>query len=301
MPADNRSIRLFLWAFLALLLGVLNYFFFRSNIILFDGFTFLQSGSVVDPGNSTARLLRNSFSDIAWCLSLCFCSLGLNRLRKLTLFERFFILSVPFMTEFGQYFFLVPGTFDLFDLLTYALVIIFFNAFFSNELIPIHMKKFTTHALSVSLAIVFFLMAFACATTQRTNYRSKPAPDPCVRHGALSYSPIKVQINIDGSYTMKDLSGAQRSGQTYFLDALKAVNPGKYVLADGVTPNLNIYITINTDSYQHYGAKVTFYVDDDNTWFSTATNYVEPYKLFDDIASKLNSFVLYGWTHGKCN
>ena len=68
----------------------------------------------------------------------------------------------------------------------------------------------------------------------------------------------------------------------------------------GVTPNLNIYITVNTDGYQHYGDTVKMYVYDDNTLFTMSSNYVDPEKLFDDIAYKLNSFVVDGWTHGNC-
>jgi len=45
---------------------------------------------------------------------------------------------------------------------------------------------------------------------------------------------------------------------------------------------------------------VKFYVFDDNTWFDMPSNYVDPGRLFDDIAAKVNSFVAYGWSHG-CN
>ena len=165
------------------------------------------------------------------------------------------------------------------------------------------MKKINSNAVAAGISLVFLVMCFACATTapRKTSYKQyKPAPDPCVKHDAISYSPVLTQINIDGSYTMKDLSGAQRSGQTYFMDALKSINSYKYQLAQGVTPNLNVYITVNTDSYQHYGAHVRFYVFDDNTWFDMPSNYVDPEKMFDDIAAKLNSFVTGGWHHGNC-
>ncbi len=161
------------------------------------------------------------------------------------------------------------------------------------------MKRITAALLVSGVFLAFFLMIFACAPS-RPQYSYKPAPDPCVNHTALNYSPVLVQINIDGSYTMKDLSGAQVEGQTYFFQALQNDNYGKYQLAQGVTPNLNIYITVNTDGYQHYGATVKFYVYDDNTWFSMSSNYVDPAKLFDDIAYKLNSYVVNGWTHGNC-
>lgn len=159
------------------------------------------------------------------------------------------------------------------------------------------MRKITVPLLVAGVFISFLIMIFASEPSRRV-YKS--APDPCVNHAGLSYSPVLVQINIDGSYTMKDLSTAQSSGQTYFFTALQNTNYGKYQLAQGVTPNLNIYITINNDGYQHYGATVKLYVYDDNTWFSMTSNYVDPEKLFDDIATKLNSFVSYGWRHGNC-
>ena len=162
------------------------------------------------------------------------------------------------------------------------------------------MKKISSNAIAAGISVVFLVMCFACATTAPRKTTYKPVTYPCVKHDALNYSPILTQLNIDGSYTMKDLSGAQRSGQTYLMDELKIINPYKYQLAQGVTPNLTVYITVNTDSYQHYGATVKFYVYDDNTWFDMPSNYVDPDKLFDDIAAKLNLWITSGWHHGNC-
>ena len=301
MSSIHKSYRFLFWALAALSAGVVNYLLWRPGILLFSFLEPFRAHSISVNNSWTFLFFNGYFSDICWCAALCLATVAVNTKVQLSRFDKGLILMIPFLSEAGQYFSLIPGSFDWYDLFAYTITIIIFNSIFSSALIPVYMKKLPASIASISLSLVFLIMAFACATTQRTSYRSTPAPDPCVRHGALSYSPVLVQINIDGSYTMKDLSGAQRSGQTYFMDALKAVNPYKYQLADGVTPNLNIYITINTDSYQHYGAKVTFYVHDDNTWFSMASNYVEPYRLFDDIAAKINTFVMYGWTHGKCS
>ena len=132
----------------------------------------------------------------------------------------------------------------------------------------------------------------------------KPKPLPCVTHKGLAYSPVLVKFNISGSYTMKDLSTAQRTGYQILMEDLQSKNYGKYQLADGVTPNLTADVVVNNDSYEHYGATVHLYVYDGSSWFTLPTNYITPEKLFDDIATKLNTFISYGWCNNcpdPCN
>jgi hypothetical protein len=286
-------------ALVALLLGAANYFLVTPQIVLFHWLGIYHTQSFLADHSLLTLFFKRHFSDAAWCTALCLVISYLSIHKYLTTPDKFLLLSLPFASEAGQYFSIVPGTFDWLDILTYLIVIIIYDSIFSLNLIPVNMKKIRSHFVAAIVAIVFLLMVFASATQHRTVYRA-PQKEPCVRHDPLNYSPVLVQINIDGSYTMKDLSGAQRSGQVYFMDALTATNTYKYKLAQGITPNLNIYITINTDSYQHYGARVKFYVFDDNTWFDMPSNYVEPGRLFEDIAAKINSFVVGGWNHG-CN
>lgn len=284
----------------SLLLGVVNYLLFRPHIILFSWLHTEPSSSIIIKYAPLSVFLRGYFSDITWCIALCLITLVLDTRKQLPLFGKWCLLSLPFLSEAGQYLRMIPGTFDWFDILTYTIVILLINFIFHFRLISIHMKRITTPLLVAGVFITFLIMIFACATPRRT-YSYKPAPDPCVNHVALNYSPVLVQINIDGNYTMKDLGGAQTAGQAYFFQALQNDNYGKYSLAQGVTPNLTIYITVNTDGYQHYGSTVKMYVYDDNTWFNMPSNYVDPEKLFDDIAYKLNSFVVNGYTHGNCS
>ncbi len=298
MKSGVKTSSLFIAAFISILIGIANYRLFAPHIIFFRWLDIEPAESIAINHRGLTLFLKGYFSDTAWCVALCLVTTALDKYNLLHRSGKIFILLTPFAGEFAQYFSLLPGTFDWFDILTYLVTIIIFNKFFSSSLIPFNMNKIKQHIWALGVIVTFLIMVFACAPTRKTSYR-KPA-DPCVKHAALSYSPVLVQINIDGSYTMKDLSGAQRSGQAYFMDALSATNYSKYKLAEGVTPNLNIYITINTDNYQHYGAKVKFYVYDDNTWFDMPSNYVEPYKLFDDIAAKLNSFISNGWHHGDC-
>lgn len=298
MKSTHKPSYLLIAAFIALLLGVANYFLFNPHIILFHWFGVHPAKFIVLQHSAWLLFFRGYFSDITWCIALCLVISYLSTYKNLSNSDKLLILLTPFISEFGQYLTFIPGTFDWFDILTYLVVIIAYNSIFPLLQIPFKMKKIKPRILAIGVAVIFLAIVFACATPRKTTYR--PQSDPCIHHAALSYSPVLVQINIDGSYTMKDLSGAQRSGQVYFMDALTATNSYKYKLAEGVTPNLNIYITVNTDSYQHYGAKVTLYVYDDNTWFNMPSNYVEPYHLFDDIAAKINSFVMYGWQHGDC-
>jgi hypothetical protein len=154
------------------------------------------------------------------------------------------------------------------------------------------MEKIKSFLPVAAVWVLFFIMVLACATPKQSY---TPRPQPCVTHKGLNYSPVLTKINLSGSYTMKDLSGAQRLGYEIIMDNLKRLNPGKYQLSDGVTPNLTINITINTDSYQHYGATLDMYVYDGTVYNSFPTNYITVEKLFDDLCYKINNYVSYGW------
>ena len=299
MKQTNRFHLLFLLAIVLLLAGVINYWLCRPDILLFRWLGAIGVKRTITGKGGLTVFFRGYFSDITWCAALCLVTIAMDSRHHLSPAVKIVILLLPFATEIGQYFSVIPGSFDWWDIFCYIAIITCFHIIFPSILIPIPMNKIKPYLLGLGVFTVFFLMVLASAPPRRTTTYKKPY-DPCVNHGALSYSPVLVQVNIDGSYTMKDLSGAQLSGQAYFFSALQATNYNKYELAQGVTPNLNIYITVNTDGYQHYGATVKFYVFDDNTWFNMPSNYVDPSKLFDDIASKLNQYISYGWTHGDC-
>ena len=154
------------------------------------------------------------------------------------------------------------------------------------------MKSVKSDLLSIAVVLLFFLLAVASAPPRRT-YQSKP--QPCTKHTPLNYSPVLVKINLSGTYSMKDLSEAQRTRPGYIIDALNSLTYAKYKLADGVTPNLNLYITLNTDSYGHYGASMTGYVYDGDFNVSLNANYVTLEKLYDDIAAQVNIYITRGW------
>ena len=122
-----------------------------------------------------------------------------------------------------------------------------------------------------------------------------PKPEPCTKHQPLNYSPILVKVNLSGTYTMKDLQEAQRERPVYIINALNVLTPYKYQLANGVTPNLNLYVTINVDAYQHYGASVTGYVFDGNFNFKLGADYSTFEKKYDNIASNVKIYITRGW------
>lgn len=154
--------------------------------------------------------------------------------------------------------------------------------------------------------IVFALFYAAAVASMAPKQSYQPQPRPCITHAPITTSPLLLRVYISGSYTMKDLSGAQVSGRDYFVRALNYVNPYKYQLADGVNPYLTFTITINEYS-GYFGATVDMSVTDGkcfskgksmcccNAFKRFETTYVTPNKLYDDIASKFNSFITGGW------
>lgn len=296
MKTHHQLSYLLISALILLAAGMFAYYFLNPNIALFQWLGVRHSNFVLNSRSVWMVFLKGYLADAVWCAALCMVINYLSLNRYIAAADKYALLMLPFLAEFGQYAGIVPGTFDWLDIITYLVVIVIYSHFSSLTLIPVDMKKIKPRLITAAVTIVFLFMVFASATPRRTVYRA-PQKMPCVQHGPLNYSPVLIQVNIDGSYTMKDLPGVQTSWQSYFLDKLLAANSNKYKFAQGVTPNLTIQITINTDGYQHYGATVKFYVYDDNTWFTLQSNYVEPARLIDDIADRMNRYVSYGWSH----
>lgn len=181
------------------------------------------------------------------------------------------------------------------------------------------MKKLKPHFWTIAIFALFFTMDVASVSTQHTAYR-KPVPQPCVTHVPMLNSSIQIAVYISGSYTMKDLSGAQISGRDLLLQDLNGgLSYGKFSLADGTNPLVSFSITIN-ESSGYYGASVDMYVNDGNckykysngkeslgngsVHYTFSVNYVTPEKLYSDIADKFSRFINYGWCTGcasPCN
>jgi hypothetical protein len=161
------------------------------------------------------------------------------------------------------------------------------------------MKKIAPHLPAIAVILVFFMMALASVTPKRYTY-TKPVTYPCIHYPPITYSPILLKINIDANYTPKDLPGAREVWPGLILDALHNYNYS-YKLADGVAPNLVLYVTFTTDGYAHYG--ITLRVDWQGQSTFTITlpsNYITSAQLTTDLAKELNRWVTNGWHSGDC-
>jgi hypothetical protein len=215
------------------------------------------------------------------------------KLTKIT--GNFFILSLPFLTEFGQYFHIVPGTFDRLDLIFYLLTILLFTIIYPSSIIGTDMKKIQAFLIPSTVFAFFLVIALASATSKPRYAYQKPKPQPCITHKALTYSPVLVTFYVSGSYNMKDLSEAQRTVPAVLLSKLNALSPGKYQMADGVRPNLSLYVDYRTDSYGHYGADIKGYVFDGDFHYWTESNFITFDKLDEEVAYRVNWLITGGW------
>ncbi len=127
-------------------------------------------------------------------------------------------------------------------------------------------------------------------------------PPPCTRHAALGYSPVKVKLNVNFTYNLRDPNAAQEWTPNALFTALNATSGTTYTLADGVTPNLILDVTITNDGQNHYGATMEGYGNGEGYLFrySWSNDYVTGSQLLTDIANKINGFVQYGWSN-NCN
>lgn len=92
----------------------------------------------------------------------------------------------------------------------------------------------------------------------------------------------------------------RESAPTLVMEELKRVNYN-FKLADGVRPNLVLFITFTNDGYNHYG--VILNVDwqgQGNFTISLPNNYITVKQLFADMANEFNRWVINGWHSGNC-
>jgi hypothetical protein len=293
----TRHIILISTSSLCLVLGFSIYFFFQRHVLFLDFLGISPQGALHIHNGLLNSFVVNHLADAAWCSSLYLLTIVLYDLDHLRFSGKVVIFLLPFGTEAAQGFGWISGTFDWYDMLTYGITLLFFSII--PSLNAFKMKNLKPHLTAIAVSVVFILMVLACASPKYT-YKAPP-PAPCKHHAALDFSPILVQINLDASYNMKDISGARTSFPEIFMDDLKSVNYS-YKLADGVTPNLIFYITVTNDGYNHYGANVTVNGLGEGYLFnfSIPQQYVTPDKLSHDIASRANEFVTRGWHTGNC-
>ncbi len=231
--------------------------------------------------------VKGQLSDLCWCLALGFAARGAVLLRWMNSSTGLLLMLVPMLAEILQATHTLPGTFDVLDIMIYGLATgLFYLAWGRRAAGRIQFR-------AIPFAAVFILMTLACVSS-KSSYQA-PKPLPCVTHKGLTYSPVLVTMYISGSYNMKDLAEVQRTLPQILLEKMNALNPYKYKMADGVKPNLSLYVTYTTDSYGHYGAEIKGYLFDGDFYTTLPTNYVTWEKLDADIVAKVNTFISYGW------
>lgn len=138
MRSFARHKKLAALALLCLLLGAFNYYLFQPGIYLFKFLPFHPERTYYITDTFIRHFMTGYFSDICWCCSLYLVMVLLTELEYLHVSGKIIILSLPFIVEIAQYFHIIPGVFDWFDLLTYGIILIVFLKLF-------HLTKSTTH------------------------------------------------------------------------------------------------------------------------------------------------------------
>ncbi len=132
MRLSLRHKRLSGLAILALALGSINYYLFSPGIFLFKILPIPSERYWYIPNSFARHFMTGYFSDICWCTALYLATAVLTELKYLHLSGKIIILLLPFIIEALQYFHLIPGTFDWFDLLTYGIILMVFMKLFKT-------------------------------------------------------------------------------------------------------------------------------------------------------------------------
>lgn len=185
MKLSFRYQLIFSFALVSLLAGVLNYLLFQPDIILLK----------MTEGPATPYEIKNNFiryfftgyfSDIAWCISLCCIAFALAELNYIRPSGKILLLLLPFIAEGLQYAGFINGTFDLYDVLAYIIIITFFVLLFPAFKTMV-MEKGSQLFPVVIVATVFFVIALACASTKQVVADKK-------YNGIFKISPEKDEV-----------------------------------------------------------------------------------------------------------
>ncbi len=131
MKLSSKYHLLFFIAGISLLAGYFNYLLFQPDIILFN-FLVVQADAFTIRNNFIRQFFTGYFSDIAWCLALCCIAFAFAKLKYIRFSGKIQLLLLPFITEAMQHFQIIKGTFDWFDILTYAIIITVFILLFPS-------------------------------------------------------------------------------------------------------------------------------------------------------------------------
>ena len=106
-----------------LLLGSMIYILFRSESLLYNRLLGFLFHPIATPKTAIEQLIVYSLPDGLWAMSYTMLILHIRKNTKITtLIWSSIIPLIGIISEIAQYFFIIPGTFDIFDLSMYIVL-----------------------------------------------------------------------------------------------------------------------------------------------------------------------------------
>jgi len=219
----NFSLRI-LVSCLLLLSGLIVYWLYRPNIILFHLFH-IDNPNPLLIDNPFARILNNYFADAIWCLALMLI-VSLLRDYRISRGYRQALIALPFISEVLQSLGIIPGVFDWIDMAIYLFI-----------MIPTITKEFKTMIkldknIAGGIAIAFFTLGLLASAN---------GPKP---------------VYVTGTFTLQDNENDifTKSAIIKSLDipsdpsiVLRVPNPGDKVTEEQKQKNSVLYNTIEKE------------------------------------------------------
>ena len=156
--------------------------------------------------------------------------------------------------------------------------------------------------LKLALLTIVLLITVACVPPPRHSRRYPQAPAPCTPAVAPIHdvSGIVVVVNVNASYTPKDLPSARTYTQGDVLAYLNELGVGDrntFVSQNGNQANFHYTYTINNDGQEHYTWSLEM-----SGWgagyihtFNTAYSYTDAGQMFRDLTAQSYAFIHGGW------
>ena len=185
MKTSTKTVLALLCAFCLLTAGIVNYYAFHPDAIFSKYIAVHLYRNGLSPVACT--LLGGYFTDAMWCSSLYCVVIALDLRFSLPAWNIRLLLMLPFVSEMLQFCFPTLGTFDLYDLLLYALLLVLFSII-HTPLNLFKMKKLQPVVYTTLTALVFLALALACATPSRTTYAPTSYKEPGLYGGITQWN-----------------------------------------------------------------------------------------------------------------
>lgn len=159
IPVSGKS--KLIWSIVLLLAGTCIYILCRKEILFVEYTTGIKEGvlySLCQTSNPIVGFIVYSLPDALWYASLLLLLRSLSSKDRFSHAMYFLGVSLPFILEILQMESLIPGTFDIYDLLAYI-----------STLIIIEMKILEKHILRAAQTLAlsaFVAIALACASSK---------------------------------------------------------------------------------------------------------------------------------------